>query len=205
MAQTCTHDNSVVPDAASGHFSCLARNDGKLFGQPTAARAPQSGLADGYDPRRDPEKDLAAARAEAKKNRKNIFVEVGGEWCTWCHILDRFFDEHPNLEALRDKNYVPMEVSMSQESSNRAFLSRFPYIHGYPHIFILDAEGELIRSQPTCSRMAVVTTRSAFRDCWSSAPRIAARSVFKRFLPCLTLPSVNPRIEGPNVAGVAHW
>jgi|SRR6516162_2392048 len=89
MAQTCTHDNSVVPDAASGHFSCLARNDGKLFGQPTAARAPQSGLADGYDPRRDPEKDLAAARAEAEKNRKNIFVEVGGEWCTWCHILDR--------------------------------------------------------------------------------------------------------------------
>ncbi len=30
---------------------------------------------------------------------------------------------------------------MSQENSNRAFLSRFPYIHGYPHIFILDAEG----------------------------------------------------------------
>src|SRR2546430_3653606 len=49
-----------------------------------------------------------------------IFVEVGGEWCTWCHILDRFFHEHPNLEALRDKNYVPMKVSMSQENPNRA-------------------------------------------------------------------------------------
>ena len=122
---------------------------GKLLAQPTAASAPQSGLADGYDPRRDPEEDLADARAEAKKTGKNIFVEVGGEWCTWCHILDRFFDEHPNLEVLRDRNYVPMKVCMSPENPNRAFLSRFPYIHGYPHIFILDDEGKLIRSQPT--------------------------------------------------------
>jgi len=41
-----------------------------FLGQPTAASAPQNGLADGYDPRRDPEKDLAAARAEAKKQEK---------------------------------------------------------------------------------------------------------------------------------------
>jgi len=122
---------------------------GKFWAQFAASSTPQNGLPDGYDPRRDPEKDLDAARGEAKKAGKNIFVEVGGEWCTWCHILDRFFHEHPNLEALRDKNCVPMKVSMSQENPNRAFFSRFPYIHGYPHIFILDAEGKLIRSQPT--------------------------------------------------------
>lgn len=121
---------------------------GRPFARP-AASAPQNGLADGYDARRDPDKDLAAAGAEAKKSGKNIFVEVGGEWCSWCHILDRFFQEHPSLEALRDRNYVSMKVNMSQENPNRAFLSHFPYIHGYPHIFILDAEGNLIRSEPT--------------------------------------------------------
>ena len=42
-----------------------------------------------------------------------------------------------------------MKVSMSQENPNRAFLSRFPRIHGYPHIFILDADGNLTRPQPT--------------------------------------------------------
>lgn len=115
----------------------------------SAASAAQNGLADDYDPRRDPENDLAAARAEAKRSGKNIFLEVGGEWCAWCHVLDRFFHEHPGLEALRDKNYVSMKVSMSPENPNRAFLSRFPYIHGYPHLFILDAEGKLIRSQST--------------------------------------------------------
>jgi thiol:disulfide interchange protein len=106
-------------------------------------------LADGYDPHRDPEKDLAAASAEAKKSNRNIFVEVGGDWCSWCHVMDRFFHDHPDLEALRDKNYVSMKVNMSQENPNRAFLSRFPRIHGYPHIFILDAAGNLIQSQST--------------------------------------------------------
>ena len=102
-----------------------------------------------YDPRRDPEKDLAAAEAEAKTSNRNIFVIVGGEWCSWCHIMDDFFHEHADLTAIREKNYVLMKVSMSQENPNKAFLYRFPKIHGYPHIFILDADGKLLQSQAT--------------------------------------------------------
>jgi|SRR5215469_2026945 len=121
----------------------------KAFVQTAPAAASHNALGDRYDPRRDPAKDLAAASEEAKRSNKNVFVVVGGEWCSWCHTLERFFQEHPDLEALLDKNYVTMKVSMSQENPNRAFLSHFPYIHGYPHIFILDASGKLIHSQPT--------------------------------------------------------
>lgn len=131
------------------YFCAPVSLDHKTFVQPTTASAPDTALADGYDPRRDPDKDLAAASEEAKQSNKNIFVVVGGEWCSWCHTLDRFFHEHADLMALRDNNYVMMKVSMSQENPNRAFLSRFPRIHGYPHIFILDASGKLIQSQPT--------------------------------------------------------
>jgi thiol:disulfide interchange protein len=106
-------------------------------------------LPDHYDDQRDPAKDLLVAAAQARNSHRNIFVEVGGNWCSWCHRLDAFFLEHPDLAALRDKNYVAMKVNMSQENPNRAFLSRLPYIHGYPHIFIFDANGKLIHSQPT--------------------------------------------------------
>ena len=131
------------------YFCAPVTLEHKTFVQPTTASAPGNALADGYDPRRDPDKDLAAASEEAKRSNKNIFVVVGGEWCSWCHTMDRFFHEHADLAALRDNNYVTMKVSMSQENPNRAFLSRFPPIHGYPHIFILDAQGKLIHSQPT--------------------------------------------------------
>jgi hypothetical protein len=60
-----------------------------------------------------------------------------------------FFAIHPDLTTLRDKNYLSMNVSMSQVNPDKRFLSRFPYIHGYPHIFILDANTKLIKSQPT--------------------------------------------------------
>lgn len=46
-----------------------------------------------------------------------------------------------NLETMRDKNYVYMKMNMSQENRNRAFLSQFPRIPGYPHIFVLADTG----------------------------------------------------------------
>jgi thioredoxin-related protein len=125
---------------------CLAKRAPTSKANPAAS---QKGLEERYDPRRDPEGDLAAASAEAKPSNKNIFVVVGGEWCSWCHTFERFLGEHPNLAALLERNYVLMKVNMSQENPNRVFLSRFPYIHGYPHIFIMDADGKLIRSQST--------------------------------------------------------
>jgi thiol:disulfide interchange protein len=123
----------------------------------TTFTPPQSGTVssstytapDKYDPRRDPEKDLAAAEAEAKTSNRNIIVIVGGDWCSWCHIMDDFFHDHRDVTALREKNYVLMKLNMSHENENRAFLSRYPKIRGYPHIFILDADGKLVQSQPT--------------------------------------------------------
>lgn len=148
-----TKDSSVrIPVFAAlvyAYFCAPVSLEHKTFVQPITASAPHNALADGYDPHRDPDKDLAAASEEATQSNKNIFIVVGGEWCGWCHTMDRFFQEHADLAALRGKNYVTMKVSMSQQNPNRAFLSRFPRIHGYPHIFILDSQGNLIHSQPT--------------------------------------------------------
>ena len=131
------------------YFCAPVSLEHQAFVQTAPAAESHNALADRYDPQRDPTKDLAAASEEAKRSNKNIFVVVGGEWCSWCHTLEHFFQEHSDLEALLDKNYVTMKVSFSQENPNRAFLSHFPYIHGYPHIFILDADGKLIHSQST--------------------------------------------------------
>src|SRR5215510_16043048 len=102
----------------------------QAFVQTAPPATPHNALADRYGPRRDPAKDLAAASEEAKRSNKNIFVVVGGEGCSWCQALERFFQEHSDLEAFLEKNYVTIKVSMSQENPNSAFLSRFPRIHG---------------------------------------------------------------------------
>jgi thiol:disulfide interchange protein len=116
----------------SGHLRALALKLDVTPQQPGAVSTSSYSAPVKYDPERDPEKDLASAGAEAKNSNRYIFVIVGGEWCSWCHIMDDFFHEHPDLAALRDKNYVLMKLNMSRENENRAFLSRYPKIHGYP-------------------------------------------------------------------------
>mgnify|MGYP001396386387 FL=1 len=40
-------------------------------------------------------------------------------------------------------------MNVSKENDNRAFLSRWPKVAGYPHLFVLDADGRLLHSQDT--------------------------------------------------------
>ena len=111
------------------------------------AAAPQQ--PDGFDPRRDAAADVAAAVALAAREGKRVLVEVGGKWCTWCHVLDGFFMAHDDVRRLRDEHYVWVKVNWSPQNRNEALLSRWPKIKGYPHLFVLDEAGRLIHSQGT--------------------------------------------------------
>jgi thiol:disulfide interchange protein len=102
-----------------------------------------------YDPSRNAERDVAEAQAEAKRTGKNVLVEVGGKWCVWCRNLEKFFDQHADIAALRDKGFVTIAVNFSPENKNAALLGRYPKIPGYPHLFVLNAEGKLLHSQNT--------------------------------------------------------
>jgi thiol:disulfide interchange protein len=105
--------------------------------------------ADGYDPKRDPEKDIQDAVAEAQRTHKRILLEVGGEWCSWCHTMDRYFAQHPTLLEFREQNFVTVRINFSRENENKKLLARYPEIPGYPHLFVLEATGKLLHSQNT--------------------------------------------------------
>jgi len=107
------------------------------------------GLPFEYDPARDPAKDLEVALRIARAAGRRVLITVGGEWCSWCHIMDRFFAANPDLKRYRDANYVSLKVNWSAENHNDAFLRRYPAIKGYPHLFVVDANGQLLHSQDT--------------------------------------------------------
>lgn len=104
-----------------------------------------------FDPSRDASKDVAAAIATAKAQGKRVIVDVGGEWCTWCHIMDRFVLSNADVNALVDANYVWVKVNFSRDNKNEALLAKWPEIKGYPHLFVLNADGKLLHSQETGS------------------------------------------------------
>lgn len=117
---------------------------------PTAADiAAVAALNASFDPKRDPASDLEMAKVEAQRGGKRLLLDVGGEWCSWCHILDKFVEGDAEIRSFRDAHYVWMKVNYSEENENKAFLSKYPEIKGYPHLFVLDADGKLLHSQFT--------------------------------------------------------
>ena len=104
---------------------------------------------DKYDPARNAAADLAETSRLAKQSGKRILLEVGGNWCGWCRALDKFIHAKPSVVAALRDGYIIMKVNMSEENRNEAFLGQFPTIKGYPHIFVLDANGTLLHSQDT--------------------------------------------------------
>ncbi len=102
-----------------------------------------------FDPARDSEKDLQAAVAVASKEGKNILLDVGGEWCIWCHKLDKFFQDNKDVSEFLHANFVVVKVNYSKENKNEKFLSKYPQVKGYPHLFVLDSKGKLLHSQDT--------------------------------------------------------
>src|SRR5689334_3120338 len=102
-----------------------------------------------YDPARNADQDIREGVAEAKRTGKRVLLEVGGQWCIWCHIMDEYFDNHPDLLAFREKNFIMVKINFSDENKNERVLSRYPDVAGYPHIFVLDNNGKLLHSQDT--------------------------------------------------------
>ena len=102
-----------------------------------------------YDPKRDAAADIEAAVAEAGRSKRHVLIEVGGEWCAWCHRLDAYLKQRKKLSALLERNFVVVKVNYSPENENEEVLSRYPEVAGYPHFFVLDGQGKLLHSQDT--------------------------------------------------------
>lgn len=136
------HDGPSIPDPRSSILVLALW----LLASVTASAAD---LPTKFDPAREAAADVAHAVALAKAQGKRVIVDVGGEWCTWCHILDRFIAANPDVHALIDTHYVWLKVNFSKQNPNEALLSRWPAVAGYPHLFVLDADGSLVHSQDT--------------------------------------------------------
>src|SRR5204863_10005851 len=75
-----------------------------------------------FDPARDGAADVAYALSLAKAKGKRVIVDVGGEWCTWCHVMDRFIAANDDVRGAIDAQYVWVKVNFSKQNENRALL-----------------------------------------------------------------------------------
>ncbi len=111
-------------------------------------------FSQGYDPKRDPFADGRAAIALASRSDRHVMIQIGGAWCSWCHVLDRLIEKHADIKQTLHQYYVVLKVNVSEDNGNAEFLSGLPQIDGYPHIFVTDGGGDILHSQDVSQFMA---------------------------------------------------
>lgn len=99
-----------------------------------------------YDPNRNALQDGRDAVKLAKATNRRILIEVGGDWCKWCHILDRFLNNNTEIKKQLHQTFVLLKVNVSDENDNYDFLKVFPRVVGYPHIFVTENNGKFLKS-----------------------------------------------------------
>jgi len=102
-----------------------------------------------YDDQRDPFKDATAALALAKETNRQVLIEIGGNWCSWCHKMDSFLTKNPEVYQALHSQYVLLKINVSDSNENNDFMESLPPVLGYPHMYVSTAQGKMLLSKDT--------------------------------------------------------
>ena len=124
-----------------------------------------------YDDKSDPFNDANAALALAKATNRQVLIEIGGNWCTWCHKMDAFLAKNNDVYQALHSQYVVLKISISDSNRNQEFMDSLPPVMGYPHMYLSTASGELLLSKDTAELVSGNKYSSdnwlTFLDKWS--------------------------------------
>ena len=148
-----------------------------------------------FDPSRDAAADVAhacrareGARQARDRRRRRRMVRVVP------HHGPLHRGERRRAGAI-DAHYVWVKVNFSKQNANEALLSRWPKVAGYPHLFVLDADGDArpFAEHRACSKRGKSYDKArflAFLDRWAPAK---SRSALPRVTGPVTGSSASPR------------
>ena len=104
-----------------------------------------------YNPAANGEKDISDAVKKAKAENKNVFIQAGGNWCSWCLEFNRFCQADSQVDSIIKSDYVVYHLNYSPENKNEPIFARlgYPQRFGFPVFLIMDGNGNRIHTQNT--------------------------------------------------------
>lgn len=102
-----------------------------------------------YKPGENAEEAINKAVKQAKAEGKNVFIQIGGNWCIWCMRFNDFVTADKQLDSAMHAGFVVYHLNYSKENFNKKLLERFefPQRFGFPVFIVLNGEGKRIHTQ----------------------------------------------------------
>ena len=87
----------------------------------------KSSLPKPYHPEENAQKKMTELMKQANASHKNIFIQAGGNWCSWCLRFNYFVHNQAELNTILDKNYLYYHLNMrsahvSYQNNNLKFV-----------------------------------------------------------------------------------
>lgn len=126
---------------------CLLCSSGVVFAQNNSSGSDKKPLI--YHPEENAATAIEAAIQKAKQEKKHVFIQAGGNWCSWCIEFNRFTSADPQIDSLLKADYVVYHLNYSKENKNEKIFEqyKFPQRFGFPVFLILNDKGELLHTQ----------------------------------------------------------
>lgn len=114
----------------------------------------QTQLPKVYNEKINPMTQIDQAVAKAAKGKKNIIVQLGGNWCPWCLRFADFISKDSLISATIKENYEYIHVNIPRRGTPEEKLAeplqkrlgnagRF----GYPALVVLSPQGKVLHIQ----------------------------------------------------------
>ena len=102
-----------------------------------------------YNPEANAREEIKNAVSEAKKEHKNVLLQVGGNWCIWCTRFHQTVAGNDTLNKLLQDNYEIVYVNYEKKNDEDPIWKElgFPQRFGFPVFVILDENGNRIHTQ----------------------------------------------------------
>ncbi len=102
-----------------------------------------------YSPEADAKAQVQEAVTKAKAEGKQVFLQIGGNWCGWCLKFNKLSTTDVQIDSSFKANYVVAHINYSKENMNLALLEQlhYPQRFGFPVFVILNDKGERIHTQ----------------------------------------------------------
>jgi thioredoxin-related protein len=102
-----------------------------------------------YDPEANARVQISTAVKQAAKEHKNVLLQIGGNWCSWCLKFNHLVTTDLDLKNYLEKNYVTVHLNYSKENKNEDVLATlgYPQRFGFPVFVVLDGKGNRLHTQ----------------------------------------------------------
>lgn len=78
---------------------------------------------------------------EAKAQNKLVLLEVGANWCHWCHVMDDSTYSNPEVQAYLHENFILVR----EDQDSRPDLYAAYKTWGWPAIIVMNEEGQDVK------------------------------------------------------------